>query len=452
MKKQVKIIVVDDKRSMRETISDWLGERGYSVAGAATARQAIEMARENGFQIGIVDLKLPDSDGLEVLRQFKRSSPEMEVIIITAYGTIETAVEAMKEGAYDYVVKPFELKELGIFVERIVDHRKLIKENIRLRQELRSIYGAQNIIGKSSQIQKVLQLIEDVAQTDSTVLLEGPSGSGKELAARAIHYASPRRDKPFIPISCGALPESLLESELFGHERGSFTGAFDRREGKFELAHRGTVFQDEISTMSHNTQVHLLRVLEEKEFRRIGGKEVVRVDVRIIAASNEDLRRCVKEGTFREDLYFRLNVVPIRLPTLAERKEDIPLLVEHFLKKYGQGKEKSVSPEALQLLVDYAWPGNVRELENAIERAIVLGKRKVILPDDLPSAIEHYDKKSSPVFPSDKSLQAVERKQILNVLRETDWNKALAAKILGIKRMTLYNKIAKYGLKQSEAV
>ncbi|MFH1007324.1 MAG: sigma-54 dependent transcriptional regulator, partial [Candidatus Latescibacterota bacterium] len=433
-------------------LSDWLGERGYSVATAATGRRAIEMARADGFQIGIVDLKLPDSDGLEVLRQFKQITPEMEVIIITAYGTVETAVEAMKEGAYNYIVKPFELKELGVFVERIIAHRELIAENIRLHQELRRAYGAQRIIGRSPQIQKVLQLIEDVAETDSTVLIEGPSGSGKELVAQAIHYASSRRDRPFIATSCGALPEGLLESELFGHERGAFTGAIARQQGKFELAHRGTLFLDEIITMTHNVQVHLLRILEEREFRRVGGKDVIRVDVRIVAASNEDVRRCVEEGRFREDLYFRLNVVPIRLPSLAERKEDIPILAEHFLKKHSLGKGKSLSPDALGFLVDYPWPGNVRELENIIERAIVLGKRKVISPDDLPPAVQHYDMQSRPAFSPDQSIQSVEKEHILNVLREAGWNKVLAAEILGIRRMTLYNKIAKYGLTDGDTV
>ncbi|MFQ6084204.1 MAG: sigma-54-dependent transcriptional regulator [Candidatus Aminicenantia bacterium] len=451
MSKKIKILVVDDEAVMRDTMSDWLEEKGYNVVSVSNGKEAIEKVKTEPFNVAFVDLKMPGLDGIEVLRAIKKINSTTSVIIMTAYATIETAIRAMKEGAYNYLVKPFSLDEVELIVKTIVKYQELVAENILLRQQLEERYSLKNIIGKSQQMKEVLELVENIADSNSTVLIQGASGTGKEVIARLIHLKSRRRNKPFIAANCAAIPRELLESELFGHEKGAFTGATYTKKGRFELANGGTLFLDEVGEMSLNAQIHLLRVLQEKEFRRVGGTELIKIDVRVIASSNRNLEQAVKEGTFREDLFYRLNVIPIYLPKLKERKEDIPLLVEHFLTKYGlesgRGK-KSMSPEAMDLMTKYDWPGNVRELENIIERLVILCKDKIIKPKDLPQTIVKESKREYKVFTPNKSLKEIEKQYISDVLKKNNWNISKSAKVLGIERMTLYNKIKKYNLKK----
>ena len=451
-KRDIGVLIVDDKLSMRETVSGWLEDRGFRIATAADGRQAIEMARKEPFHVAVVDLKMPGMDGLEVLRRLKEIDPEISVIMMTAYATVETAVQAMKDGAYDYIVKPFNLEEMGLLIEKAVERQRLIEENLRLQRQLEEKYQFDHLIGKSHRMREIFRLIEDVAGSNTTILIQGSSGTGKELVAQTIHYRSLRTEKPFIAINCAALPESLLESELFGYEKGAFTGAYARKTGRFEMADGGTLLLDEVEDMSLATQVDLLRVLQEREFMRLGGRELIRVDVRIIASSKGDLWKYVERGAFRDDLYYRLNVVSIRLPELRERKEDIPLLAEAFLRRYNQDMGKhitKISPEAMDLLMAYDWPGNVRELENAIEHAIVLGKDTAIAPEYLPPTVRGIEDRSlGPVFSTRSSLQEVEKVHVLNVLKETGWNRTQAARILGIDRTTLLAKIRKYALEE----
>jgi putative PEP-CTERM system response regulator len=445
MKKKVKILVVDDEAIIRESLRDWLSDAGYQVLTAEDGFQALKMIEKEKPGIAIVDLVMPGMDGIELLKRAKEISPSIEVIIVTAYGSIPTAITAMKEGAYDYIEKPFCPEKAELLIERLVEHQGLLEENISLHQRLEERYRFENIIAKSPKMQQVIEVIKVVAKSNATVLITGESGTGKELVARAIHSQSYRKDKPFIAVSCAALPESLLESELFGHEKGAFTGAHVQRRGKFEIANRGTLFLDEIGEMSANIQVHLLRVLEEKEFTRVGGNELIKVDVRVISATNKDMKKAVASGQFREDLYYRLNVVTIELPPLRERKEDIPLLAQHFLKKFAVENQKEItgfSPEASDFLLKYDWPGNVRELENAIERAIILAKNSYIDAADMPQ--ENLQLVQS--TPVGKSLEEVEKEHILNVLSETGGNYSQAARILGISRITLYNKMRNFGL------
>jgi two-component system response regulator AtoC len=387
---------------------------------------------------------MPGMDGIELMKRAKEIQPNIEVIIITAYGSIPTAIAAMKDGAYDYIEKPFCPERAELLVKKLAEHQELVEENLSLRQRLEDRYRFENIIAKSSKMQRVIEAIKVVAKSNATVLITGESGTGKELVARAIHSQSHRRSKPFVAVSCAALPESLLESELFGHEKGSFTGAYAQKKGKFEFANGGTLFLDEVGEMSANIQVHLLRVLEEKEFTRVGGNEPIRVDVRVISATNKDLRKAIEKQEFREDLYYRLNVVNIELPPLRERKEDVPLLAEHFLHKFAQENQKEItgfSPEATEFLLDYDWPGNVRELENAIERAIILAKDSLVTVADLP----HENMLPARSTVPGRNLKEVEKNHILNVLCETGGNYSEAARILGITRMTLYNKAREYG-------
>jgi two-component system response regulator AtoC len=442
--KQVKILVVDDEAIVREALSDWLKDIGYQVFTAENGHKALEVIEKEKPGIMIADLVMPGMDGIELMRRAKAHQPNIEVIIITAYASIPTAITAMKEGAYDYIEKPFCPERAELLVKKLAEHRELVEENLSLRQKLEDRYRFENIIAKSSKMQRVIEVIKVVAKSNATVLITGESGTGKELVARAIHSQSDRRSKPFVAVSCAALPESLLESELFGHEKGSFTGAYAQKKGKFEFANGGTLFLDEVGEMSANIQVHLLRVLEEKEFTRVGGNEPIKVDVRVISATNKDLRKAIEKQEFREDLYYRLNVVNIELPPLRERKEDIPLLAEHFLHKFAMENRKEVtefSPEAIEFLLDYDWPGNVRELENAIERAIILSKDSPITTADLPQ------ENLLPVGSTStgKNLKEVEKSHILNVLRETGENYSEAARILGVSRMTLYNKAKEYG-------
>ncbi len=442
--KKVKVLIVDDEAIIRDALSDWLKDIGYQVFTAENGQKALNVIEKEKPGIMISDLVMPGMDGIELMKKAKAQQPDIEVIIITAYASIPTAITAMKEGAYDYIEKPFCPERAELLVKKLAEHRELIEENLSLRQKLEDRYRFENIIAKSSKMQRVIEVIKVVAKSNVTILITGESGTGKELVARAIHSQSDRSSKPFVAVSCAALPESLLESELFGHEKGSFTGAYAQKKGKFEFANGGTLFLDEIGEMSANIQVHLLRVLEEKEFTRVGGNEPIKVDVRVISATNKDLRRAIEKQEFREDLYYRLNVVNIELPPLRERKEDIPLLAEHFLHKFAAENRKEVtefSPEVIESLLAYDWPGNIRELENSIERAIILSRDSSITTADLPQ--ENVSLVSSASI--GKNLKEVEKTHILNVLRETGENYSEAARILGVSRMTLYNKAKEYG-------
>ena len=445
MRKKVKILIVDDEAIIRESLRDWLSDAGHHVLTAENGLQALKIIEEDKPGIAIVDLVMPGIDGIELLKRAKEVSSNMEVVIITAYASIPTAIAAIREGAYDYIEKPFSPEKVELLVKKLVEHQRLIEENISLHQKLKKRYRFENIIAKSARMQQIIELIKVVAKSNATVLITGESGTGKELVARAVHSQSYRKDKSFVPVSCAALPESLLESELFGHEKGAFTGAHAQRKGKFEFANRGTLFLDEIGEMSANIQVHLLRVLEEKAFTRVGGNELIKVDVRVISATNKDIEKAVASGQFREDLYYRLNVVTIELPPLRERKEDIPLLAQHFLNKFTVENQKEISgfsPEVTDFLLKYQWPGNVRELENTIERAVILAQNSYIKIADLLQ-------KNSPLVSSaltGKSLREVERNHILNILSETGGNYSETARILAISRATLYNKTKVYDL------
>ena len=442
MTKKPRILVVDDEAAVRESLNDWLMEDDYEVGLAASGEDAVSMAQENSWDVILLDLKMPGMDGLETLKRLKKMMPEAEVLMMTAFATIDTAVQAMKEGAFDYLVKPFDPDEIEMHIKKIVEHKELVLENILLRQKLEEKYQYGEIIGKSGAMQEVFELITRIAPTDSTVLITGESGTGKELIAQAIHGNSNRCYMPFIAVSCGALPDSLLESELFGYEKGAFTGAEHTKRGRFEMADKGTIFLDEIGDISLKTQVDLLRVLQQKEFRRLGGEDVIKVDVRILAATNRDLQKAIRENRFREDLYYRLNVISIHVPPLRERKEDIPLLVDTFIRRYClemNKEEVKIAPTALKLLLDYDWPGNVRELENVIERALVIGQGKEMAANDLPFSRKELGPEKFP-----KSLKIMEQMHIERILEETDWNISRAARELDIDRQTLYNKIEKY--------
>lgn len=448
MTKKARILVVDDEAPMRESLKDWLMEEGYEVGLAASGKEAIAMARKKNWDVILLDLKMPGMDGVETLKRLKGKevNTEAEILMMTAYATVDTAVQAMKEGAFDYLVKPFSPDEIEMQIKKIVTHRELVLENILLRQKLeeRSEYG--EIIGQSDVMQTIYDLISQVAPTDSTVLITGESGTGKELIARAIHGNSQRCYMPYIAVSCGALPDSLLESELFGYEKGAFTGAEHTKKGRFEMADKGTLFLDEIGDISLKTQVDLLRVLQEKEFRRLGGEEEIKVDVRILAATNRDIKKAIAENRFREDLFYRLNVISIHIPPLRERKDDIPLLVKAFIRRccLEMNKEQvKIAPSAMKLLMDYNWPGNVRELENVIERALVIGRGEEIVTEDLPFSRKELGTEALP-----NSLKLMEKIHIKRILEETDWNISKAARVLEIDRQTLYNKIEKYHIEK----
>jgi two-component system response regulator AtoC len=446
MNKKAKVLVVDDEAIVRQSLRDWLGEVGHQVLTAENGPQALEVIQKEKPGVLITDLVMPGIDGIELMKRAKEISPGIEVIIITAYGSIPTAINAIREGAYDYIEKPFCPERAEILIDKLMEHQWLLEENLSLQQRLEERYRFENIITQSPRMQQVIEVIKVVAKSNATVLITGETGTGKELVARAIHSQSHRRDRPFVAVSCAALPESLLESELFGHEKGSFTGAYAQKKGKFEVANRGTLFLDEIGEMNANTQVHLLRVLEEKEFNRVGGNEPIKIDVRVISATNRDMKQAIAEGKFREDLYYRLNVVNIELPPLRERTEDIPLLARHFLKRFALENQKKItgfSPQATDFLLKHEWPGNVRELENAIERAVILSQNSVIEVADLYQRnLIPAGSTTSPV----RSLKQVEKEHIQNVLSETGGNYTEAARILGVSRMTLYNKAKIYGL------
>ncbi|TAM47645.1 MAG: sigma-54-dependent Fis family transcriptional regulator [Acidobacteria bacterium] len=450
MKKHWAILVVDDEAVMRESLAAWLAEDGYTVETAASGRDAVALAAAKDYAIYFVDLKMPAGiDGLETMMEIRRLRPEASVIIMTAYATVDTAITAMKEGAQEYIVKPCNPEEISLLVARIIKVKTLQRENSLLRQRLAKQYNFHDILSKNPKMREIFDLIREVSSLRSTVLIQGDSGTGKELVARAIHYSGDRAAKPFLAVSCAALAENLLESELFGHEKGSFTGATERRRGKFEQAEGGTLFLDEIGDISAKVQVDLLRVLQERRFFRVGGNEEVRVDVRVIAATRVNLQEEVAAGRFRDDLFYRLNVINIRIPPLCERREDVPLLAHAFVERLSQeiGKEiGELSEGALRLLMDYEWPGNVRELENAVERAIVTARGHVLTEEDFAFLRGAPAPTGGWIAPDSLSLGEVEKQVILATLRRTGGNVKEAAAILGIDRSTLYERLKKYGV------
>ena len=457
-----RILVVDDDPEIREGVADVLRQAGYDVDDAKDGKKAIKCIETGSYDLVLTDLNLPKVDGMKVLRHVLDESPDTICIILTGFGTFKGSVEAIKMGAFDYISKPVKSDEIVIVVEKALKYRSLERENILLKQQLRKKYQFENFIGDSKPIQKVFELIEKVADTDSTVLITGESGTGKELIAKAIHYNSYRRDNPMVVINCGAIPEELLESELFGHEKGAFTGAHKMRVGRFELANGGTIFLDEIGDMSPNLQVKLLRVLQEQKFERVGGTRTLEIDVRIIAATNKNLINAVNRGSFRQDLYYRLNVIPIRVPPLRHRKSDIPLLIDFFFKRIDPRKRNGIngfSSKAEDALVAYDWPGNVRELENMVERMSILASGDKIELEDVPDSIKGKGAKIESIevtIPKDgivfdQAVEEYERKLILEALNETNWVKTKAAKLLNINRTTLIEKMKKKKLAKPAA-
>jgi DNA-binding NtrC family response regulator len=443
-KDQLRILVVDDESVVRQSLFHWFTEDGYAVEAAADAAEALRLLQIGKFDLALVDIKMPGMDGMELQKRLREIDPDLIVIIITAYASVETAVQALKQGAFDYVTKPVDPDHLEHMVQNALKQRRLALEKARLEGEVARLASVGDFIGESEGARKVMDLIETVAPTDTTVMIRGESGTGKELIARALHMRSKRRFFPFIPINCGGLTDSLLESELFGHEKGAFTGAHFRRKGKLELADGGSIFLDEVGNITQKTQMDLLRVLETKQFTRVGGTRTVDVDFRTICATNRDLEKAVAGGDFREDLFYRLNVFVINVSPLRERRLDIPLLARYFLEKYGRAMSKpiqDIEPEAMARLESYRWPGNVRELENAIERAVVVGSPPVIRAVDLPEWAAPRD------GADDWSMDAIEKRHVAAVLERTGGNVTRAADILGINRVTLYNKIKKYNLR-----
>ena len=445
---RTRILVVDDEEIVRESLGGWLEKDGYTIACCPDGPCAIDKLKAERWSIMIVDLKMPGMDGLQVLEEAKKLQPELAVVIMTAYATVDTAVAAMKAGAYDYLVKPFDPEELSIMMQKIVSQQTLVRENVVLRQALKQEYRFRDLLSKSPAMQAVFELARTAARSSSTILVLGESGSGKEVLARAIHGESPRAEGPFVAVSCAALTESLLESELFGHERGAFTGAVARRKGKFEVANGGTLFLDEVGDIGSKLQLDLLRVLEERKFHRVGGNEPIEVDVRIVAATNRDLKKAVLEGRFREDLFYRLNVIPILIPPLRQRREDVPLLVENFIERLGIEMKKrldGVSAEAMSALMAHDWPGNVRELRNVLERGAVVAAGPVIQLSDLglPTRADVPPRPGTLA-----SLEEVEKRHVAAVLAHTGGNVSQSARILGIDRVTLYNKMRKYGIRR----
>ena len=446
MEPKVNILIVDDEEIVRESLSSWLEEDGYEVAAAENGFRALERLPEKDWNLAMVDLKMPGMDGIQLMDEIRKIKPETIVIIMTAYATVDTAVQAMKKGAYDYIVKPFNPEDLSLTIRKIIEHQKLVKENLYLRKELKKQYRLHDMVSKNHKMIEIFELVKTVAKSNSIVLVQGESGTGKELLSRAIHMESPRRDDPFVSVSCASLTESLLESELFGYDKGAFTGADQARSGKIELAKDGTLFLDEIGDISLKLQMDLLRVIEQREFRRVGGTQLIPITSRIITSTNRDLAKAIKEGKFREDLYYRLNVISVHIPPLRERKEDIPLLVEHFIERFNIEMGKNVdglAETAMRTLMDYHWPGNARELRNVIERSMVVTKGRMILDTDLslPRAPEVQNSRG-------KSLSEMEKEHIRQVLHDNKWNIIRSAQVLGIDRVTLYNKIRKYELKK----
>ena len=443
-----KILIVDDELIMRESLSGWLERDEYKVDAAASGEEALKKLTQSRFDVMLVDIKMEGMSGLDVLRRVKTDEPDVAVVMITAYGSVSTAIEAMKNGADDYLLKPFDPNELGILIEKIVAQQAQAREMLYLKEASKERARFESMIGQSGSMQVIFDLIMDVAATDSTVLITGETGTGKGLAAKAIHSNSPRCEGPFVTVNCGAIPEHLMETELFGHQKGAFTDAKETKKGRLELAHGGTLFLDEIGEIGMRMQIDLLRILEDHVFYRVGGTQPIEADFRVIAATNRNLEAAIKEGLFREDLFYRLNVISFRMPSLRERKEDIPLLADHFLNRYSQETNKpidGIQRAAMDEMMLHDWPGNVRELENAIERAIVIGKHRKIRSEDLP-----FYCTQKIALPPDDSLKEVEKFHIQRVLDQNDWNIARCAKILDIDRTTLYSKIKRYNLQRED--
>ena len=451
------ILVADDDASIRSLLKQLLSDEGYSVVEATTGTEVVEKVKETNPDLVIMDVRMPELDGIEALSKLKMSSPKTSVLIMTAFGSSNNAIRAMELGAFDYITKPFELDKISHTVKRVIEYRDLTSEVQVLRDEISSLVQTERIVGNSPAMQEVYKTVGKVAKADATVLITGESGTGKELVAEALHYNSNRRSGPIVKVSCAALPETLLEAELFGHEKGSFTGAMTQRRGRFEMADKGTIFLDEIGEMSLPTQTKLLRVLQERKIERIGSSLPIKVDIRIICATNKDLQRQVEQQKFRDDLYYRLNVINIHMPPLRDRKEDIPALVEHFLAKHrysATAQPAAISEEALKRLMEYDWPGNVRELENVVERAVVLSRGQIITSRELPfgehDAGDHDEDGGDEVSVEKsffkKSVAQFEKDLIMKALRDANGNRSKAAEMLGIYRRLLYAKIKEYGL------
>jgi DNA-binding NtrC family response regulator len=444
----MKVLLADDEKTILITLQDALEKEGYEVKTFESGKQALEAIKSEQFHVIICDIRLPECDGHKILQETKKIQPDAEVILITAYGTVESAVKAMKDGAYDYIQKPFRNEEVIVRLKKLEEHI-LTKEELRgLKEQLSEKYSLGNLVAKSKQMKEVFELIKTVSESDCTVLIEGESGTGKELVSEAIHYNSPRRLSPLVKVFCSAVPETLIESELFGHEKGAFTDAKSRHIGKFERANRGTIFIDDVDDLSSTIQVKLLRVLEYKEFERLGGEETIRVDVRIIAATKKNLWELVKEGKFREDLFYRLNVIKIVIPPLRERPDDVQFLIMHFLSKYAKGKKFEISPETMFRLVNYYWPGNVRELEHCVQRAVILAQNRTLLYEkDFFAPAPLAQKQTPQTFVSLKEvISKTEAEYITNVLKFTKGRKTEAAQILGITRKNLWEKIKHYNI------
>ena len=446
-----RILIVDDEDGMRRLLGRVLTREGYDTSTVGSGAEALRLVANERFDLVVTDIKMPEMDGLQLLEELKEYEPSLPIIVMTAYGTIENAVQALRFGAYDYIAKPFETDEIKLTVAKALERERLLAENRYLHAELEGRYDFSGIIGGSPAMQQVYEMASSVAVSNANVLITGESGTGKELMARSIHYSSPRKEKPFVVLNCSALSESVLESELFGHEKGAFTGALDTRKGRFERADQGTLFIDEVAEMSMTAQVKLLRVIQEHEFERVGGNKTISVNVRIVAATNKSLEEQVKEGKFREDLYYRLNVVNLNIPPLRSRREDIEPLSRHFLEKYAAETGKKItelSPRALSCLLAHDWPGNVRELQNAIERAVVLSKGSVLTPRDFPQNLQGDDQICLQVPEKGGSLTEIledlERQLILQTLQREDGSQTRAAETLGIKRTTLRYKMEKY--------
>jgi DNA-binding NtrC family response regulator len=433
---------------VRDSLYQWFKADGYRVDTAEDAASALKKLQENPWDIILLDIKMPGMDGIELQNRIKQIDKNIVTIIITAYASVDTAIQALKDGAFDYITKPIDPDDLSRLIRNAIEKRRLVTENIQLRQQIEELSLPDEVVGESLAMKRVMEMVNTVAKTDSTVMILGESGTGKELIARAIHSRSSRRYFPIITINCGAYPEGLLESELFGHEKGAFTGAMYRRKGKLEMADKGTLFLDEIGNVSEKMQMDLLRVIETKNFTRLGGDKAIDVDFRVISATNKDLEKAIKEGSFREDLYYRLNVFSILLPPLRERRTDIPLIAKYFLSKYAQSMNKNVvdfSPQAMEMFMGYDWPGNIREVRNVVERAMVVAQGPQIQVEDISFPFP------SPATPSGgASLEEVEKDQILKILNQTKGNIAQAAEILKISRLTIYNKIEKYHLKKDD--
>ena len=440
-----RILIVDDELILRESLARWLERDGHELDTAANGEEALKKIKDKQFDILLADIKMPGMSGIDVLKRVKESDPEISVVMITAYGSISTAIEAMKNGAYDYLLKPFEPDELGLLIEKILRDRSQQLESLYMRdlKEDTDRTRFEQMLGQSSSMQEIFSLIQDISKSTSSVIIMGETGTGKGLAAKAIHSNSPYCDGPFVVVNCGAIPEHLMESELFGHQKGAFTDAISTKKGRLELAHNGTLFLDEIGEISMRMQIDLLKVLEDHLFYRVGGTQPIEANFRVIAATNKNIEHAIKAGQFREDLFYRLNVISFTMPALRDRKEDIPILADFFLRRFSQDTNKpidSLTRETLDEMMLYEWPGNVRELENAIERSVVVAKGRKIVPEDLPIFRTNIE------MPSKNTLREVEKAHIVNILRENEWNISKCAKILEIDRSTLYNKMKRYNI------